>query len=85
MNKEDVEKQVKGIIADKLELHVDDVKNESKLEDDLAADSLDCVEIVMELEKVFHVSINDDQLFEMNTWSVSQVCDMVWNLIEPNQ
>ena len=85
MNKEDVEKQVKGIIAHKLGLHVDDVKNESKLEDDLAADSLDCVEIVMELEKVFHVSINDAQLFEMNTWPVSQVCDMVWNLIEPNQ
>lgn len=52
--------EIAEIIADQLKIDVDKIKPESKLIDDLKADSLDIVELVMELEQRFNLEIPDD-------------------------
>ena len=46
-----IEQQVKDIVAEQLGVSIDEVKNESSFQDDLGADSLDTVELVMALEE----------------------------------
>jgi acyl carrier protein len=53
--------RVKKIIIDKLGVDENQVTLEAKFIDDLGADSLDTVELIMEFEKEFDVSIPDDQ------------------------
>jgi acyl carrier protein len=53
--------RVKKIIVDKLGVDENQVTLEAKFIDDLGADSLDTVELIMEFEKEFDVSIPDDQ------------------------
>ncbi len=57
----EIEAKVKEIIVDKLALDASEVKRESSFANDLGADSLDIVELIMEFEKEFGVSIPDDQ------------------------
>lgn len=52
--------EIKDLLSDKSGLAREKVFDDSKLEDDLDLDSLDLVEIVMELEKMFGISIPDD-------------------------
>lgn len=52
--------QVRTIVADQLEVSADEIKPESKFTDDLGADSLDIVELVMALEEEFNVEIPDE-------------------------
>ena len=56
-----VEERVKNIIVTQLGVKADEVKNESKFIDDLGADSLDTVELVMALEEEFETEIADDE------------------------
>ena len=53
--------KVQTIIAEKLSVDVADVTPESSFTNDLGADSLDTVELIMEFEKEFGLSIPDDQ------------------------
>ncbi len=53
--------KVKAIIVDKLGVDEKDVTPEASFTNDLGADSLDTVELIMELEKEFDVQIPDDQ------------------------
>ena len=55
-----VEERVKNIIVTQLGVKAEDVKNESKFIDDLGADSLDTVELVMAFEEEFGCEIPDD-------------------------
>ena len=55
-----VEEKVKRIIVDQLGVDEDEVKSESSFVDDLGADSLDVVELVMALEEEFGLEINDE-------------------------
>lgn len=55
----------------------DDVQMDKLLRDDLGLDSLDCVEIVMELEKEFDISIPDNEVDAAAGWKVSELCDYV--------
>ena len=55
-----VEERVKNIIVTQLGVKEEDVNNESKFIDDLGADSLDTVELVMALEEAFDIEIPDE-------------------------
>ena len=63
----DIEARVKAIIVDKLSVGEDEVKNEASFANDLGADSLDTVELIMEFEKAFGISIPDDQAESIST------------------
>ena len=54
-----IEAKVKSIVAKQLGLGEDEVNNESSFIDDLGADSLDTVELVMSLEEEFDIEISD--------------------------
>jgi acyl carrier protein len=57
----EVAQKVKKIIIDKLGVEESEVTPEASFTNDLGADSLDTVELIMEFEKVFNISIPDDQ------------------------
>ena len=63
----DVAEKVKQIIVDKLAVSADDVVREASFTTDLGADSLDTVELIMEFEKEFDLSIPDDQAEQIQT------------------
>ena len=63
----DVASRVKAIIVDKLSVEESEVTNEASFTNDLGADSLDTVELIMEFEKEFGVSIPDDQAEKIST------------------
>lgn len=56
-----IEAKVKSIIADQLGVGEDEIKPESSFIEDLGADSLDIVELVMAMEEEFEVEIPDDE------------------------
>ena len=60
-------KRVKAIIVDKLSVEETEVTNEASFTNDLGADSLDTVELIMEFEKEFGISIPDDQAEKITT------------------
>jgi len=62
-----VNERVKNIVAEQLGIGVDEVSNESNFIDDLGADSLDTVELVMALEEEFDVEISDEQAENIST------------------
>ena len=64
---ENLEKRVKKVVAEQLNINEADIKNESAFIDDLGADSLDTVELVMALEDEFGVEIPDDQQEKLRT------------------
>ena len=57
----EIASRVKAIIVDKLGVEESEVTNEASFTNDLGADSLDTVELIMEFEKEFGISIPDDQ------------------------
>ena len=64
---ENLEQRVKKVVAEQLNINEADIKNESAFIDDLGADSLDTVELVMALEDEFGVEIPDDQQEKVRT------------------
>lgn len=62
-----VEEKVIAIVCEQLGVEIKDVKLESKFVDDLKADSLDVVELVMEFEDEFEVTIPDDDYDKIKT------------------
>ena len=63
----EVAERVKAIIVDKLSVEETEVTNEARFNNDLGADSLDTVELIMEFEKEFGISIPDDQAEKITT------------------
>ena len=63
----DIASRVKAIIADKLDVEETEVTPEASFTNDLGADSLDTVELIMEFEKEFNISIPDDQAENIGT------------------
>lgn len=59
--------QVKNIIVDKLGVDAEEVTPEKSFTNDLGADSLDTVELIMEFEKEFGISIPDDRAEKIST------------------
>ena len=62
-----VEQKVKGIIAEQLGVAEDEIKNTSSFIEDLGADSLDIVELVMAMEEEFEVEIPDEEAENIKT------------------
>lgn len=63
----EIASRVKAIIVDKLGVEESEVTNEASFTNDLGADSLDTVELIMEFEKEFGISIPDDQAEKIAT------------------
>ena len=63
----EIESKVKAIIVDKLGVDEAEVKPEASFTNDLGADSLDTVELIMEFEKEFGISIPDDKAEKIGT------------------
>lgn len=71
----DITTRVKSIIVDKLGVDENDVTPEASFTNDLGADSLDTVELIMEFEKEFNIAIPDDQAEKIAT--VGQAVDYI--------
>ena len=63
----EIESKVNAIIVDKLGVEASEVKPEACFTNDLGADSLDTVELIMEFEKEFGISIPDDKAETIQT------------------
>ena len=63
----EIAEKVKAIIVDKLGVEETEVTNEASFTNDLGADSLDTVELIMEFEKEFDISIPDEQAEKVQT------------------
>jgi acyl carrier protein len=72
---ENIEQRVKKIVAEQLDVAEAEIKNESSFVDDLGADSLDTVELVMALEEEFGCEIPDEDAEKITT--VQQAIDYV--------
>ena len=72
---ENIEQRVRKIVAEQLGVNEADVKNESSFVNDLGADSLDTVELVMALEEEFETEIPDEEAEKITT--VQQAIDFV--------
>ncbi len=70
-----IEEKVKEIIAEQLGIEVDQIKPESKFVDDLGADSLDVVELIMAFEEAFDIEIPDEDAEKIQT--VKDVIDYI--------
>lgn len=67
MEREELLKKVKAIVADKLSISEDQVTEDASFIDDLGADSLDTVELVMALEDEFDLDIPDEEAEKLTT------------------
>ncbi|WP_018610069.1 acyl carrier protein [Uliginosibacterium gangwonense] len=72
---ENIVQRVRKIVAEQLGVNEADIKNESSFVDDLGADSLDTVELVMALEEEFECEIPDEEAEKITT--VQQAIDYV--------
>jgi len=67
------------LVAEHFDISKDTVKLESDVFDDLGADSLDSIELVLELEKNFDIEVTDDEIDNIRT--VQDIVDLVDNLV----
>ena len=72
MTEEEIVKQVKAIIVDKLGVEESEVTVTANFTNDLGADSLDTVELLMEFERVFGIKIPDEE-----TSTIATVADAI--------
>jgi acyl carrier protein len=78
----EIEAKVKSIIVEKLGVDESEVTTEASFTNDLGADSLDTVELIMEFEKEFNVSIPDEQAEKIGT--VGQAVSYLENELKKN-
>ncbi len=75
MNREEVFGKIAAALAEQLDLPLADIKEESKFKEDLDADSLDLVELLLMMEEEYGFSVSDDEAAEILT--VGQAVDLV--------
>ena len=72
--REEIEKKIRAVISAVID---DEVAMNELMKDDLCCDSIDFVEIVMDLEKEFGIDIPNNEAEAAAGWTVSEVCDYV--------
>ncbi len=72
--------EIKEILADMLEINADDIEMTSSLVDDLGADSLDAIDIVMSIEDQYSIEVPDEIIKSIKT--VEDIVSFVENNIE---
>jgi acyl carrier protein len=75
MSTEEIEEKVKRIVVEQLGVKLEEVNNSASFVEDLGADSLDTVELVMALEEEFHCEIPDEEAEKITT--VQQAIDYI--------
>ncbi|MCK4419544.1 acyl carrier protein [Candidatus Aerophobetes bacterium] len=83
MLREDIIKKVKEIINEQLGVDESQITSEAKFVDDLGADSLDTVELVMALEEEFDLEISDEEAEKLTT--VQKVMDYIEDRLEKSE
>ncbi|HEY8324160.1 MAG: acyl carrier protein [Ktedonobacterales bacterium] len=77
VSKEEILTQLRPIIAEQLGVDENDVKEDASFTEDLNADSLDLVEMIMSLEEKFHVQISDEDAEQIKT--VGQAAEFIYD------
>ncbi len=72
-----MKEKVKNLIADQLCISADDIADDADIVNDLGADSLDVVEMLMTLEDEFSIKIPDDKVDKIRT--VNAICEIIEN------
>ena len=75
MSNDDILKQIKEIVVDKLDVNADKITEDARFIEDLGADSLDTVELIMQFEEDFDIEIPDEDA--ENILSVQQALDYI--------
>ncbi|QIQ41374.1 MAG: acyl carrier protein [Buchnera aphidicola (Aphis urticata)] len=71
------EKKIKNIISQKLDIKTENITNNSSFLEDLGADSLDIVELIMTLEEAFNIEISDHEAEKIKT--VQNAVDLIYS------
>jgi acyl carrier protein len=74
-SREEIYEQIKGVLVDQLGIEESEITEEASFQEDLDADSLDLVELIMELEDTFGVKISDEDAQGIQT--VGQAVDYI--------
>lgn len=77
MNRQEIEKKVNDILVDKLGVDYSEINANAKMEEDLNADSLDAVELIMEFEREFEIRIPDEKINDFNSLNVSDIYNYI--------
>ena len=72
--------KVREIISEKLNVDPDEIKLESSIVDDLGADTIDLIELIMNLEEEYGISISDEEAVKLKT--VGDVVDFINSQVE---
>lgn len=75
MTREEIEEKVKGFMIEELELEENELVADALLKDDLGIDSLDYVDIVVIVDKIFGFKIKPEEMTEVKT--LVQFCDYI--------
>ena len=59
--------KIKEILADQLDIELEDIKDNSDIQEDLEADSLDVMDIMTEIEDEFDIEVDDEAIEELRT------------------
>ncbi|CAL4322321.1 Acyl carrier protein [Buchnera aphidicola (Thelaxes suberi)] len=78
-----IEKKIKTIISKQFGIKIENILNESNLRTDLKADSLDKIELIMEIEDIFNIEIHDNDVDKfINVQSIIDYVTKKLNFIE---
>ena len=78
--RQEIVSKVNEILVDKLGIDASEIRNDAQMEADLNADSLDAIELVMEFEKEFYITIKDEDMDAMTQWNVGNIYDLIEQL-----